>query len=435
MGATQSRLPQSTKDRCKLSPPHMCSWCRFDMKNPPVSIEEHLLKIGGKGRDQCAKVLIKKGGLDLHSFHVIKFLMIVSEANHEILECLIKAGADVNIRDTFGKTALTYAAAAGKKDCVNLLIAAGAEDKNTALLCAAMANRCECVRILVQAGADVNIKGKSWNSALTSVTGCPVCVEVLLEAGADVNATNIDGLSLLLKSIKTKNIRCVKLLLKYGADVNATDIDGLSPLLLFIKSKNIPCVKLLLKYGVDVNLVHKYDSPLTCAIDVPYAHDCVAELIQAGADVNLKRRRDGFTPLMLAEYCNGERLVRLLLRSGCKINIRNERGQNALEDCASVSNRNVKLMTLLFAAGETIEGKITYSDRWKHREVDLNHLCREAIRKHLLEMDPYTHLFDRVPRLGLPRSLCAYVLYNQTLGEDDAGYDSNCSDFGMFDLV
>ena len=92
-------------------------------------------------------------------------------------------------------------------------------------------------------------------------------------------------------------------------------------------------------------------------------------------------------------------------------------------------------MTLLFAAGETIEGKITYSDRWKHREVDLNDLCREAIRKHLLEMDLHTHLFDRVPKLGLPRSLCGYILYNQTLDEDDAGYDSDCSDFGMFDLV
>ena len=404
------------------------------MKNPPVSIEEYLLKIGQKGHDLCAKVLIKKAGLDLHSFHVIKFLMIVSEANHEILECLIKAGADVNIRDTFGKTALTYAAAAGKKDCVNLLIAAAAEDKNTPLLCAAMENRCECVRILVQAGADVNIKGKSWNSALT-LTYCPVCAEVLLEAGADVNATNIDGLSPLLKSIKTKNISCVKLLLKYGADVNATDIDGLSLLLLSIKSKNIPCVKLLLKYGLDVNWVQKYDSPLTCAIEKRYAHDCVAKLIQAGADVNLTRHIDGFTPLMLAVYQASERLVRLLLRSGCKINICNERGQNALKNCASVSNQNVKLMTLLFAAGETIEGKITYSDRWKHREVDLNHLCREAIRKHLLEMDPYTHLFDRVPQLGLPTSLCAYVLYNQTLDEDDAGYDSDCSDFGMFDLV
>ena len=285
---------------------------------------------------------------------------------------------------------------------MNLLIAAAAEDKNTPLLCAAMENRCECVRILVQAGADVNIKGKSWNSALTLVIHCSVCAEVLLEAGADVNATNIDGLSPLLLSIKSRNIPCVKLLLKYGADVNHPKRYGLSPLLLSIKSRNIPCVKLLLKYGVDVNWVHIYDdSPLTCAIEVPYAHDCVAELIQAGTDVNLTRRIDGFTPLMLAVYQASERLVRLLLRSGCKINIRNERGQNALKYYASVSNRNVKLMTLLLAAGETIEGKITYSDRWKHREVDLNHLCRKAIRKHLLEMDPHTHLFDRVPRLGL----------------------------------
>ena len=66
------------------------------MENPRVSLEEHLLKIGRlSGHDLCAKVLIKKAGLDLYSFHVIKFFMIASEANHEILECLIKAGADV----------------------------------------------------------------------------------------------------------------------------------------------------------------------------------------------------------------------------------------------------------------------------------------------------------------------------------------------------
>ena len=34
--------------------------------------------------------------------------------------------------------------------------------------------------------------------------------------------------------------------------------------------------------------------------------------------------------------------------------------------------------------------------------LHLKHICREAIRKHLLNLDPHTHLFGRVPRLGLP---------------------------------
>ena len=192
------------------------------MKNPLVSIEEHLLKILRKGHDPCAKTLIKNARLDLHSSHVIKYFMIASQGKPHILECLIEAGADVNIRDTFGKTALTYAAAAGKKDCVNLLIAAGAEDKNTPLLCAAMENRCECLRILVEAGADVNIKKQSNISALTLVIECPVCVEVLLKAGADVNSRIAYGRSRLLRSLKVGGdlVQCVKLLLKYGADVN-----------------------------------------------------------------------------------------------------------------------------------------------------------------------------------------------------------------------
>ena len=29
-------------------------------------------------------------------------------------------------------------------------------------------------------------------------------------------------------------------------------------------------------------------------------------------------------------------------------------------------------------------------------DLDLRHLCRAAIRKHLLYLDPHSHLFDRV---------------------------------------
>ena len=66
-----------------------------------------------------------------------------------------------------------------------------------------------------------------------------------------------------------------------------------------------------------------------------------------------------------------------------------------------------------------MDGKITSYHWLTCQELSLKHLCRESIRKHLLEMDPHTNLFDRVPKLGLSSLLSAYVLYNQTLDDED----------------
>ena len=89
---------------------------------------------------------------------------------------------------------------------------------------------------------------------------------------------------------------------------------------------------------------------------------------------------------------------------------------------------------LLFAAGERVTGPVVKGRRtYNHDIVEaqvpeyllhkdlqmcLKHLCRETLRRHLLELDPHTHLFGRVPRLGLPKSLMEYLLYNQTLDND-----------------
>ena len=41
-----------------------------------------------------------------------------------------------------------------------------------------------------------------------------------------------------------------------------------------------------------------------------------------------------------------------------------------------------------------------------------------AIREHLLELDPHTHLFYRVPRLGLPDVVTDYLLFNMSIEKD-----------------
>ena len=74
---------------------------------------------------------------------------------------------------------------------------------------------------------------------------------------------------------------------------------------------------------------------------------------------------------------------------------------------------------LLYAAGETIdETKVQVPDFLKPPDLNPKHLCRETIRKHLINIDPHQHLFRRIPQLGLPSLLTKYVLFSMSLNAD-----------------
>ena len=51
-------------------------------------------------------------------------------------------------------------------------------------------------------------------------------------------------------------------------------------------------------------------------------------------------------------------------------------------------------------------------------EMSLKHLCRQCIRKHLLQMSP-VNLFVWVPQLGLPTLLQEYLLCNVSLDDNE----------------
>ena len=80
-----------------------------------------------------------------------------------------------------------------------------------------------------------------------------------------------------------------------------------------------------------------------------------------------------------------------------------------------------KVVMLLYAAGETINKDQVRVPDYLQVKTSLKHLCREAIRKHLLQMDPHGNLFHRVPKLEIPLTLHNYLLYDQILddGDDD----------------
>ena len=89
--------------------------------------------------------------------------MAAKSGNAEILDLLVKAGADAASASTLGTTALMLAAASGSADAVKVLLGAGApvnardvHQGQTALMFAAASGRAEVIRVLAAAGAELD---------------------------------------------------------------------------------------------------------------------------------------------------------------------------------------------------------------------------------------------------------------------------------------
>ena len=256
------------------------------------------------------------------------------------------------------------------------------------------------------------------------------CVRLLIEVGADVNA-RLFGQDLLCLASLEDHYQCLNLLLEAGADVNCRCEPWFrsSPLHCAAENGHIKCVMLLIKAGADVNQIddskNNDETPLVAAVQNGRIQ-CVSTLIKSGADVNIDRRVLG--------YARSVEMVRFLLKSGVKINThwyvyyqcgsRKPAKEVLLADevkswlhmyYSVIPEKPV--LDLLYAAGET--QCLDYSQT---KVDDLMGTCREAIRKHLLKLDRYTHLFGRVLKIGLPVTLASYLVFNQTL-DDDIDYD------------
>ena len=177
-------------------------------------------------------------------------------------------------------------------------------------------------------------------------------------------------------------------------------------------------------------------------------------LVNAGADVNIPENH-GVTPLMKVAEQGSTRiaalltaiqfpmgglqfgtrrihpgnirdieLIRILLKFGARINCKDELGRNALEfACLGSATGNClqDFHMFLYATGETFNIDQTIPKYFTElkENLDLKHLCRDAIRKHLIDLDPHEHLFGRIPQLELPSTVTEYLLYDCSFDSTD----------------
>ena len=369
---------------------------------------------------------------------------------------MVRAGADVNIADRSDRTPLMYAAQEGDGMCVNLFTRVGL-DMNVYVNDVWRTSVCYFGRggedPLIVRRIELHVTPEEEYRYMRYVKN-------LVKSGADVNKVDRSGWTALFYALSSEHNRheCVRTLLNSGADVNKVDRNGNTALTVAAHYGDYEALMMLLEAGADVNVgsaLHAavsgngrtmLESPcqnlhLLISRRVPAISrnlQFIETLIAAGADVNAVNQQ-GHTPLMCAAHENDLNLVTFFLRAEASINEKDKYGKNALVlNGSSYFPSPVKqqVSLLLIAAGETIDGttfnhiataitkhhSLPASLTANDLSIRLLPLCRETIRNHLMSLDPHTHLFIRVPKLGLPSLLRKYLLYDVALEPQQKKY-------------
>ena len=260
---------------------------------------------------------------------------------------------------------------------------------------------------------------------MKSVSSAPGHMKSFIDTGADVNATDSFGYSAFMHAAKDGNLDALKTLGHSNNDINQKSNLGSTALILAAENGNLDCVNYLVKSGADVN-IHNRIGATALHRSAAMGHvQCVNELLKAGADVNVTNVHKN-TVLIAAAETGRVSCLKVLLKAGALINQLNNANANALQVQLFNTRGGIRSGSLLlYAAGERLPSStfVTIPEWLLHRNVklQLKHICRQAIRNHLLDLDSHHHLFGKISRLRLPRSLTSYLLFEISLEMEDMG--------------
>ncbi|KAF2175608.1 ankyrin [Zopfia rhizophila CBS 207.26] len=287
---------------------------------------------------------------------------------NEAMIALAKEGQDLNVKDTYSRTPLSYAAEKGHEDVVRLLLAEDGVDLDSkdcsdrTPLSWAAENGNEAVGklFLVNHGVDLKSKDCSGRTPLSYATerGHEALVRLLLsKSGTDPDSKDFRDRTLLSYAIEKGHEALVRLLLsKSGIDLNSKDFRGRTPLSYATEKGHEVLVTLLLSEdGIDLDS-KDFDGRTPLSYATEKGHEVLVKLLltKGGVDLNSKDH-SGRTPLSHAAEKGHEAVVTLLLaQDGVELDSKDYSGRTPLSYAAEKGD---KVMVKLFLGGVNLDSK------------------------------------------------------------------------------
>lgn len=249
------------------------------------------------------------------------------------------------------------------------------EKGDTALMISTDNNYPDITKAILDEGADVNIKNFNGNTALMSAAmnghNEPAILYTMISKGADVNQKNNESQTALMMASRSGNVEMVKIFISKGADINANDELGQTPLMYASKSRNTEIVKLLISKGANVNAkdkngdtsftiiaAEKYDplyiNPELINKDLQTSKGVIMALFEAKADINMQNNK-GLTPLIISSYQEDIKTFRLIISLGADVNKGDNNGATPLMHV--FSNNKINRFKMLIEVGADVNAK------------------------------------------------------------------------------
>jgi len=273
-----------------------------------------------------------------------------AEGHADVVDVLIKNGADVKTPSKAGFTALVFAAQKGDAKTVSTLLHAGADANYTVptgyavLEIAALSKRTGAADALLNAGAKVDTADKAGNTALhvASSQGELDLVKILLAKGANPNVKSIKieagpgrgnggggggffrqigEQTPLLLAAKTNHLDVMHALVAAGADPKLKAQDGSTLLMAAASSGHIETVQYAYELDPDVKAVTDAGRTVMHASVLgsmqtstqPEICKVVQFLADKGADLD-PSDSTGRTPIMIADILPIDKAVELMTK-------------------------------------------------------------------------------------------------------------------------